>query len=70
MVKFTEKIGKRIAHKRIDQGLSQQQLADRAKLQVAYIGRVELGKYSIGIINLRKICKALDIKMTDLFKEY
>jgi len=70
MSKFTQAIGKRIASRRKDLEITQQELAERAKLQVAYIGRVELGKYSVGVDNLRKICKALDIKMADLFKGY
>lgn len=71
MSKFTQIIGKRISDRRTDLDLSQQELADLAKIQVAYLGRVELGKYNdLGIKNLRKICKALDIKMVDLFKGY
>lgn len=66
MSKLTVKAGKKIADIRIEKGLSQQELADLSKLQVAYVGRVELGKYSIGLDNFNKICKALDVKMSDI----
>lgn len=67
---FTKKIGKRIADKRKEQELSQEKLAEIANLHMAYIGAVERGEYSVGIVNLRKICKALKLPMETLFKGY
>jgi XRE family transcriptional regulator, regulator of sulfur utilization len=70
MSKLSKSIGERIRNERKEQGLSQEKLAELAKLNTSYIASVERGRYSIGIDNLRKICKALRIKMVDLFNGY
>lgn len=70
MSKFTQIIGRRIADKRKEQGLSQEKLAELANLHMSYISAVECGRYNVGIINLRKICKALNIKMTGILIGY
>ncbi len=46
---------------RIDQGLTQEQLAFKASLHRAYIGQVERGEKKIGLTNLQKLAIALNI---------
>lgn len=70
MSNFAKAIGRRIAVERKQQDLSQEKLAELAKLNASYISAVECGRYSVGIDNLRKICKALNITMTAVFKDY
>lgn len=48
-------IGKQIAEMRKEAGLTQVQLAEKSGVGFSHIGRIELGKYSIGIDTLQKI---------------
>lgn len=63
-------IGKRISSKRIELGLTQEDLAFRSGLSVNTVSAVENGKVYVKLNNLFKICKHLDIKMVDLFVGY
>jgi transcriptional regulator with XRE-family HTH domain len=54
---------------RIDQNLSQEELADKAGLHRTYIGSVERGERNITIDAIEKICTALGTPITNLFKE-
>jgi transcriptional regulator with XRE-family HTH domain len=62
LVKFGENI--RAARKEL--GLSQEELADKAGLHRTYIGMIERGEKNITLINIEKISKALNIKLTIL----
>lgn len=55
-----EEIGRQIAAIRKKKGLSLRQLAELTGLNHSNIGKIELGKYSVGIDILGKICDALD----------
>jgi transcriptional regulator with XRE-family HTH domain len=54
-----ERIGKRIAELRKAKGLTQAQLAEKTGFSQSNIGRIETGKYSVGIDVLAKIAEAL-----------
>ena len=54
---------------RIEQNLSQEELADKAGLHRTYIGSVERGERNITIDAMEKICLALEMPITELFKE-
>ena len=54
------RIGQRIAEIRKKKGLSMRELAELTGLNHSNIGKIELGKYSVGIDILGKICAALD----------
>lgn len=54
-----ERIGMRIAALRKQQGLTQEQLAERAGLQRTHIWRIETGKYSVNIETLQALAEAL-----------
>lgn len=62
------KIGKRIRNLRLSIGLSQEKLSFKATLDRTYIGSVERGERNIAVINLNKICTALEISLAELFK--
>jgi transcriptional regulator with XRE-family HTH domain len=55
--------GDRIRSRRADLGLSQEALADRAGLQRAYIGQLETGMRNVGLNNLARLARALDIDL-------
>ena len=54
-------IGKKIAAIRKDKKWSQDDLALHSGVGKAHIGRIELGRYSVGVDTLEKICDALDV---------
>lgn len=62
-----ESIGKQIAAIRKKKGLSLRQLAELTGLNHSNIGKIELGKYSVGVDILGKICDALgcELKITE-----
>ena len=57
------RIGQRIAQVRNEHGMTQQQLADAVGVSREHIGRIEAGKYSVGLDILVKVAKALDMKL-------
>lgn len=62
-----EEIGRQIAAIRKKKGLSLRQLAELTGLNHSNIGKIELGKYSVGVDILGKICDALgcELKITE-----
>jgi transcriptional regulator with XRE-family HTH domain len=51
------------------QGLSQEELADRASLHRTYVGSVERGERNISIDNIERLAKALEIDIIELLTE-
>jgi transcriptional regulator with XRE-family HTH domain len=60
--------GDRIRARRAELGLSQEALAHRSGLQRAYIGQVETGMRSVGLDNLGRLAKALEIDLGALLE--
>lgn len=58
---INEEVGFKIRRIREERGLSQEELAALAGLHRAYVGQIERGEKNIGLKNLEKIAKALDI---------
>ena len=67
MEKITTRVGFKIREIRGSRGISQEKLAELANLHRAYIGQIERGEKNIGVKNLEKIAKALDVKIAELF---
>ncbi len=63
-----EKFGKKIRKLRLDNKMSQEELAYESGLHRTYIGSVERGEKNLTIKNVFKIAKALGIDPSDLFK--
>ena len=62
-----KKIGLRIKELRKKHKISQEKLADMAKLDRTYINSVENGKRNISIVNIEKIAIAFKISLKDFF---
>jgi transcriptional regulator with XRE-family HTH domain len=60
---INEEVGFNIRRIREDRDLSQEELADLAGLHRAYIGQIERGEKNIGLKNLEKIAKALNVSI-------
>lgn len=67
MTDLRNTVGDRIRAIRKAQGLTQQQLAELANLDDAYIGAVERGERNFSIDTLEKIVAALQIQPGELF---
>lgn len=60
------RVGFNIRKIREEKGLTQEKLAAKADLHRAYIGQIERGEKNIGLINLEKIAKALQVNVKEL----
>lgn len=60
------KFGKRVREERIKRDLSQEKLAERAKVHRTYVGMIERGEKNITLTNIEKIAKALGMRAGDL----
>lgn len=63
-----DKFGKRVRDERLQRGLSQEELAEKAELHRTYIGMIERGEKNITLINIEKIAKALVISVDELLR--
>lgn len=68
MTYLTELLGRRIREVRVQQQISQEQLADLAKISRAHIGRIERGDMSPTVETVERIAAALDYPPNDLFR--
>jgi len=66
MSEINKEVGLNIRKIREDKGLSQEKLAALADLHRTYIGQIERGEKNIGLKNLEKIAKALNVNIKDL----
>jgi transcriptional regulator with XRE-family HTH domain len=67
--KFLTALGSRIRNTRTKKGLSLSELAYMCEFEKASLSRIELGKTNTTVLTLRKICKALDINIGELFED-
>jgi transcriptional regulator with XRE-family HTH domain len=63
-----KQFGLRIKKLRLEKHLSQEELAELAKVHRTYIGMVERGEKNVTLTTITKLSKALDITVYDLFK--
>jgi len=67
ITKNDKRLGKRIKRLRKRSSLTQEQLADKAKVTPKYIQYIESARRTPGLKLLYKIARALDVKVKDLF---
>lgn len=60
-------IGRRIKELRKKQGLSQEQVAERANINPNYQSRIERGKENPTLNMLIKLCHGLNVEMWEMF---
>ncbi|MBN2575179.1 MAG: helix-turn-helix transcriptional regulator [Deltaproteobacteria bacterium] len=68
--KDLERFGARVRAERARQGVSQEDLADRAGIHRTYLGGVERGERNIGLLNVLRIARALGVPPSVLFKDF
>lgn len=62
------KFGVNVRKLRIENKLSQEDLADLSGLHRTYIGMIERAEKNITLLNIEKIAKGLKVNLIDLFK--
>lgn len=66
---FRAILGAAIREQRNEAGFSQELLAEKADLHPNYLGRVERGEESISLAALRRVAKAMRVRVRDLVKD-
>ncbi len=64
--RILDRFGSRVRAERTRRGLSQERLAELAKVHRTYIGMIERGEKNITLTNIEKIAKALALNPKDL----
>ena len=67
MSTITKLIGHRIRFYRLQAGLTQEALAEKADVHPTYIGQVERGEKNVTLVSLEKILSALHISWSEAF---
>ena len=62
------RLGKAIRDKRLEQGFSQENFADKCGVHRTYIGSIERGERNVSLKNLLTIATALKMKTSELLK--
>lgn len=65
--KINKKLGNRIRKLRREQKISQERLAEKAKIHRTYMGKIERGESNPPIHTVEKIANALKVRVGDLF---
>lgn len=62
-------LGVRIKNKRLEQNLTQEQLAEKVELSAVYIGQIERGERKMTIETLVKLANSLNSSIEELLKD-
>lgn len=62
-------VGKTIRGLRLARGWTQEELAERAGLHSTYVGGIERGRRNVGLDNIVKLARALEVHPSALFKD-
>ena len=68
-IQLLSQLGSRIKKIRIEKNMKQNELANKCEFEKASLSRIESGQTNLTLRSLYKICKALDIYITDLFMD-
>ncbi len=68
MSSLKQKIGKKIKRIRGEKGITQEQLAEKARISVDFLSLIERGRNAPSLGTLEKLSKALSISASDLLK--
>ena len=63
------RFGRAVRKLRLEQKISQEELAERCDLHRTYISDIELGKRNVSLENIERIVTALNQPLSDFFRE-
>ena len=63
-------LGERVREVRVERGLSQELVGERADLHRNEVGVIERGETNISFVNLLRICRALEVTPSELLKPF
>lgn len=69
MKKIEILFGEAVRRKRLDLGLSQEEFADRGGIHRTYVSSIELGKVQVSIRIASKLAEALDVPLSEIWKD-
>jgi len=61
--------GAKVRQVRLSKNLTQEQLAEKAKLHPTYIGRIERGKQNPSLTNIYKLYTTLKVSINQIFPD-
>jgi transcriptional regulator with XRE-family HTH domain len=64
------KFGEKVRQRRIELGISQEELATRAGVHRTYIGMIERAEKNVTLESIDKVCKALNVSLKDFFGDF
>jgi transcriptional regulator with XRE-family HTH domain len=64
-----KKFGKNLKRLRLEEGISQESIALSADLDRTYIPSIEKGERNVSITVVEKLANALNVKISELFKD-
>lgn len=64
------RFGQRVREERMRLGISQEELASRANVHRTYMGMIERAEKNITLENIEKICKALNLSVSEFFNDF
>ena len=67
---ITNIVGQRLRSYRLQQDMTQEELAEKAELHPTYIGQAERGEKNLTLLSLEKILIALDLSFSEFFEYY
>ena len=62
----TVELGRRVRALREERGMSQEKLAEKAKVHRTYVGSLERGERNVALINIVRLAHALDVDPSEL----
>lgn len=62
-----ERFGFAVKVRRDELGLTQEELAERAKIHRTYLSDIERGSRNVSLLNIELLAKALDMPLSQLF---
>ena len=63
-----EKFGFAVKVRREELGLTQEELAEKAKIHRTYLSDIERGSRNLALINIEKLAAALSLSISELFQ--
>lgn len=62
----TVELGRRVRALREERGISQEKLAEKAKVHRTYVGSLERGERNVALINIVRLAHALEVDPSEL----